>query len=242
MSSYLAIATVTATLSDIVQRAAQAAIPGAVVTNKRPERLGSEMQDSAAVNLYLYQAIQSPGWVNFDLPSRTANGQLIRWPPVRNAAGEIVQPPDVLPVHVALDLYYLLTFHGSDLNLEPQRLLGSTVIALHERPILLPPDIEAAIASKVFLAGSDLADQVERVKLDQLNLSLEELSKLWSIFLQIPYVLSLVYRASVVLIESSLPAAPTGIVQKVLVSPVSSQQPDTPMVDLQVEYPDHGPA
>jgi hypothetical protein len=242
MSSYLAIATVTATLSDMLQKAAQAAISGAVVTNKRPEKLGSEIQDASAINLYLYQVVQSPGWVNFDLPSRTSNGQLVRWPPVRNAAGAVVQPPDVLPVHVALDLYYLLTFHGSEISLEPQRLLGSAVIALHEHPILLPADIEAAIAGRAFLAGSDLAQQVERVKLDQLNLSMEELSKLWSIFLQIPYVLSVVYRASVVLIESSLSAAPAGIVEKVLVSPVSSQQPDTTMVDLQVEYPNHGPS
>src|ERR1051326_6180396 len=173
MSSYLAIATVTATLSDMLQRAAQAAISGAVVTNKRPERLGSEIQDAAAINVYLYQAAQRPGWVNFDLPSRTASGQLVRWPPVRNAAGEVVKPPDVLPVHVALDLYYLLTFHGSEITLEPQRLLGSAVIALHERPILLPADIEAAVAGKAFLTGSDLAQQVERVKLSQLNLSIE---------------------------------------------------------------------
>lgn len=240
MSSYLAIATVTATLSDILQRAALSAVPGAVVTTKRPEKINSDGMDAAAINLYLYQVIPSSGWVNFDLPTRSANGQLLRYPPVRNALGQIIQPPDVLPVHVALDLYYLLTFHGAELSLEPQRLLGSTVITLHEQPILLPRDIQPAVANRAFLSGSDLDTQLDRVKLTQLNLSVEELSKLWSIFFQIPYTLSIVYRASVVLIESQLPAETPGIVTKVLVSPVSSELPDTNMVDLHVEYPDNG--
>ncbi len=196
--------------------------------------------DAAAINLYLYQVTPSTGWVNYDLPTRSANGQLVRYPPVRNALGQIIALPDVLPIHVALDLYYLLTFHGAELSLEPQRLLGSTVIALHEQPVLLPRDIQPSVANRAFLTGSDLDTQLDRVKLVQLNLSLEELSKLWSVFFQIPYTLSVAYRASVVLIESQLPTEAPGIVTKVLVSPVSTELPDTNMVDLHVEYPDNG--
>jgi len=43
---------------------------------------------------------------------------------------------------------------------------------------------------------------VELVKFCPIGLDLEELSKLWSIFFQTPYVLSTAYQASVVLIES----------------------------------------
>jgi hypothetical protein len=52
-----------------------------------------------------------------------------------------------------------------------------------------------------FLITTDLAQEVELVKFTPLPLNLEELSKLWSVFFQTPYTLSLAYQASVVLIE-----------------------------------------
>ena len=61
------------------------------------------------------------------------------------------------------------------------------------------------------LDGSNLADAVERVKFTQSPLSLEELSKLWSVFFQAPYALSVAYQATVVLIdgeENPSPALP----------------------------------
>ena len=51
-------------------------------------------------------------------------------------------------------------------------------------------------------AGSNLADQVDVVRSRRSDYSLEELSKLWSIFFQSPYVLSVAYQASAVLIET----------------------------------------
>ena len=53
-----------------------------------------------------------------------------------------------------------------------------------------------------FLANSNLADAVELVKFTPLPLSLEELSKLWSVYFQTPYSLSVAYQGTVVLIES----------------------------------------
>jgi hypothetical protein len=103
---------------------------------------------------------------------------------------------------VALDLHYLVSFYGSELELEPQRLLGSVVRTLHVQPILTPSMILETIPSFPFLAGSNLADEVELVKFTPLPLSLEELSKLWSVFFQIPYTLSVAYQGTVVLIES----------------------------------------
>jgi len=52
------------------------------------------------------------------------------------------------------------------------------------------------------LGFADLADQVELVRFTPINFSLEELSKLWSVFLKTDYVLSVAYMASVVLIET----------------------------------------
>jgi len=62
--------------------------------------------------------------------------------------------------------------------------------------------IEDAIASETFLAESNLVDAVEQIKFTPLALSLEELSKLWSVFFQAPYALSVTYQGTVVLIES----------------------------------------
>lgn len=186
MSNYLAIATVTMALRDILQNAAQAAIPGANVTVRRPENVGNDGQDKAGINLFLYQVTPNPAWTNTDLPTRNFNGQLVQRP------------------QVALDLYYLLSFHGSELEMEPQRLLGSTTIALHTQPILTPEVIRSTVANTSYLAMSNLAEQGELVKFAPLNLSLEELSKLWSVFFQVPYTLSMIYRASVVLIEAEV--------------------------------------
>jgi hypothetical protein len=64
--------------------------------------------------------------------------------------------------------------------------------------------IALALGDFVFLTtpeASDLADAVELVKLSPLPLSLEDLSKLWSVFFQVPYNLSVAYVATVVVLE-----------------------------------------
>jgi hypothetical protein len=50
---------------------------------------------------------------------------------------------------------------------------------------------------------------VVQVRFTPLGLSLEELSKVWSVFFQTPYSLSVVYRASVVLVEADIPIRPS---------------------------------
>ncbi|MGD2116141.1 MAG: Pvc16 family protein, partial [Acidobacteriota bacterium] len=86
---------------------------------------------------------------------------------------------------------------------EPERLLGSVVRRLHEWPVLGRGQIETTIADPAFafLAASDLAEDSEQVKFAPSALSLEELSKLWSVFFQMPYVLSAAYQGTVVLID-----------------------------------------
>jgi len=53
-----------------------------------------------------------------------------------------------------------------------------------------------------FLSLSNLAEDIETVKFTPTSLSLEELSKLWAVFFQTQYALSVTYQGTVVLIET----------------------------------------
>ncbi|HEB77906.1 MAG TPA: DUF4255 domain-containing protein [Methylothermaceae bacterium] len=183
MSNYLAIATVTAALRNLLQSAVQAELPGAGVTTLRPDKSGEE-EANPTLNLYLYQVTPNSAWRNEDLPTR-------------DSANRLVQKP-----RAALDLHYLLSFYGKEGELIPQRLLGIVVRTLHARPVLRRKAIEAVVRGTSYLANSDLAREVETIKFTPLPLNLEELSKLWSVFFQTPYVLSVAYQAGVVFIES----------------------------------------
>jgi hypothetical protein len=192
VSNFLAIATATATLSRALQGPVGTEIPGATVTTARPQR---QPPPNPGVNVYLYQVTPNAAWRNSDLPTRASDGRLVEQP------------------RAALDLHYVLSFYGDEAELEPQRLLGSVVRTLHARPVLTREMVSDTVGDVAFafLAGSNLAEEVEQVKLTPGALSLEELTKLWSVFVQVPYALSVVYQASVVLIEpevtphSSLP-------------------------------------
>ena len=186
MSNYLAIATATATLRDVLQEAAVQAVAGADVTIKRPEKAMADGTDKAGINIFLYQVATNAALNNSNEPIRNAGGQFLRRP------------------QIALDLYYLLSFLGADGGLEPQRLLGSTMIALRTQPVLSRDAILEATQNYSYLAQSDLFDQIESVRFTPFDLSLEQLSKLWSVFFQVPYVLSVAYVASVVLIEAEV--------------------------------------
>ena len=185
MSNFLAIATVTANLQQTLQTAVGNVISGATVKTHRPEASGNGVPDPH-VNLFLYQVTPNAAWRNADLPSRSPGGKLVDRP------------------QIALDLHYLLSFYGDESKFEPQRLLGSVAQAFHTHPVLTRQTIRKTVLnpSFKFLENSDLADEVELVKFTPLALSLEDLSKLWSVFFQTPYALSIAYQGSVVLIES----------------------------------------
>lgn len=207
MSNHLAVATVTATLRNLLQEAVSTDVTGANVTNVHPH--DNANLPALGANLYLYQAVPNAALRNRDLPTRTA-------------AGQTVQRPTV-----ALDLHYLLSFYGTESQLEPQRVLGSAARALHARPLLTQDMIQATLdAARLedpnhYLLASDLADDVERVKLQPMPLDLEALSKLWSVLLQTPYTLSMAYLASAVLIEAEeTPRRPLPVRERVIgVSP-----------------------
>ncbi|MDY6941349.1 MAG: DUF4255 domain-containing protein [Cyanobacteriota bacterium] len=189
MSNYLAIATVTAAIQRILQNAIAIDIPGAVVTTMRPDGQSGGGMPQAGINLYLYQITPNPAWRNMDLRTRRPKGDLIK------------------QKLLGWDLYYILTFYGNERELEPQRLLGSAVRTFVDRPTLTPEILRDATnsASYPFLADSDLIDQSVMVKLIPSAITTEDLSRIWSVFFQIPYTLSLAYQATAVLIEGEKP-------------------------------------
>jgi hypothetical protein len=185
MSNHLAIATVTVTLQKILQASVQVDVDGARVTTIRPSNLGTGTPESG-VNIYLYNVAINPVWRN--------SADVVN----RNRKGDIGKKS-----RTALDLHYLLSFYGNEVELEPQRLLGSVVRTFTDRKTLTKDMIRDAIAYSNFtyLLDSDLAEQAEDIFLIPLELPLEDLTKIWSVFLQTPYALSMAYKATVVVIE-----------------------------------------
>jgi len=188
MSDTRAIAAVTVTLQHHLQQALLGSGAGVSVT--RPGA-GGNAPPPPSVNLFLYQVSPNAAWRNDDLPTRRPDGRLVHRP------------------QAALDLHYLLSFYGDDKVFEPQRLLGRVTRTLHASPILSRAMVADALAdaatdpdlSATDLPDSDLADAVETVRVTPTALTLEELSRLWSIFFQTPYALSVAYQASAVLVE-----------------------------------------
>ena len=211
MSNYLAIATVTATLNRILDAVVGHDVHGAHARNVRPETLSNDTSFTG-VNIYLYQVMPNAAFRNADLPTRRPDGTVMQRP------------------QAALDLHYLFSFYGDETKLEPQLVLGSVVRTLHSRAILSHQEIQDTISQTTFptTASSNLDKSIELVRFTPLSMSLEELSKLWSVFLQTPYTLSVAYQGSVVLIESEdTPVqAPPVLQRKLYVLPFNQ-----PMID-----------
>ncbi len=217
MSNYLAVATVTAALQRVLQSVIGADVPGAKAATVRPDASGHGVPQ-VGVNIFLYEVAPNAVLRNVDLPTRSGNGQAVQRPAA------------------ALDLHYLLSFYGDDSVLEPQRVLGSVVRHLHSRPLLTQQMIRDTVTDPAYsyLATSNLADAIEPVRFSPLSLSLEDLSKLWSIFFQTPYVLSTAYRASLVFIEEELtPVTPLPVRERQLLV-VPFQQPFIENLDPQL--------
>jgi hypothetical protein len=193
MSDHLAIATVTTAFGELISAPIKAAVTGAKVVHGRPDQVDST---KPGVGVHLYEIVRHAQFSGMDLPTRRSDGTVLQRP--------------VLP----LSLRYLLSFYGSETLSEPQRLLGVVLAILHEQPVLTPEHIDAVITSLRTgdpthpLVESDLAAQAELVRLTPVFLSLDEMSKLWSIFYQTTYSLSIVYEASVVLIDGRISPQP----------------------------------
>lgn len=186
MSNFPAIAGVTATLQRILQEAVQEDIYGARVRTDRPNKL-NEGPPETCVNIYLYHAVLNKAHRNTDTTVRRPKGELTK------------------RTQVALDLHYLLSFYGNDTELEPQRLMCSVVRTLQEQFQITRDMIQDTILTDPnlnFLGETNLPEQIEPIFISQTDISLENLSKLWSVFFQTPYTFSMTYKASVIFVES----------------------------------------
>lgn len=186
MSNFLAIATVTEAVRQMLERAIKSdfteALNEATATAMRPNS-GAAGLPKLGVNLYLYQVSHNAAFRNADLPTRRGDGTARQTP------------------RAALDLHYLFSFYGEESKLEPQQVMGSVIRTLHASPILLQKQITHIIETSDHLKKSDLDSEIERIKLTPLPLTIEELSKIWSVFFQNSFTLSIAYAASVVFIE-----------------------------------------
>ncbi|MBD0372204.1 MAG: DUF4255 domain-containing protein [Pyrinomonadaceae bacterium] len=184
MSKSQAIAAVTAVLAHIIGKSTN----GASVELGRPTSPQGAM--ARKVNIYLYQVTPNAAWRNEDLVTRDSDGTLRKRP------------------QIALDLHYLLSFYGDEANFEPQLMMGAVMRDLNARALLtqsLVKDIKVNAGKQIFkdvITNSKLDESVHSIKLSLASLSLDEMSKVWSVFFQTPYALSVAYHATVVLIET----------------------------------------
>jgi hypothetical protein len=179
-SSFLAPATVTAALASLLEAAIgrneSGAVPDARVTALAPNS-DKFRADRPGVNIFLYRVTPGPTLRNNALPVRRPDG--------------VLAPPSGVP----LTLHYRFTFCGNEEQLEPQRLMGLCVRELSSNPRLSRRQVEETIRlpQYAFLRSSDLGDTGDIVRLMMASPSLEDLSRIWSIFLPAEYRLSVVY-------------------------------------------------
>ena len=211
MSNSLAIASVTAALRSILSEIAGANPPAITAMPPNKARSGSGNQ----LNLFLYHVSVNPAWRNMDLPN-------IR-------PGESGHPP------LAIDLFYMLTSFGmNDDDGEAHRLLGEAMRIFHDHPVLSRQLLQTAFP------GADLHEQVERIRITHEPISVDDLFRVWATF-QTEYRISVVYKVTVLLIESE---RPTVVPLPVLTRSIETQaslDPPLPFI-REVVYPANAPS
>ncbi|GAX45684.1 hypothetical protein NIES4075_67050 [Tolypothrix sp. NIES-4075] len=194
MSNALAIGAVTAVIKSLLDNrlndpSVSSSLGSTVaVTVLAPDLVvpsNGELQEDK-LNLYLYQVTPNIGWRNVGMPTRDDQGDRVSNPPL------------------AIDLHYLLTAYSKE-PFHTEMLLGYGMQLLHEIAVLTRNAIRSALLSlpvtSQVLATAGLADQIEQIKICPQSMNPEEMSRLWAAF-QSHYRPTVVYQASVVLIES----------------------------------------
>jgi hypothetical protein len=221
MSSPLAIGAVSAVLRNLLDNGlieAGAAMGTTVnISAVAPDTIDLDnAEEPPRLNLFLHQVTPNSGWRNAALPSRDSiTGERLTNAPL------------------ALDLHYLLTAYGRA-DFQAEILLGYAMHLLHERPVLdraairraldpSPLDVSMLPPAYQALAASDLADQVELIKITPAAMGHDEMSKLWSA-IQSHYRPTSAYQVSVVLIQGTQPGrSPLPVLSRGLVDPVSKR-------------------
>ncbi|MEH0422085.1 DUF4255 domain-containing protein [Streptomyces sp. B21-083] len=180
MSNALAIAHVTQALAVLIENNLGPEFDAAVTVETR--KPPTEPSGEPTIHVFLYQVTPNTSQRNNDLPTRAADGTLVKRPAA------------------ALDLHFLISAYGEENELVGQRLIGMVVRTLHEIPIL-PKDVIEQAGEKPYLAGSDLLESAQRVRFTPTVMDVDETSKLWGMLYQTPYSLSVVYQAALVLVD-----------------------------------------
>ncbi|MEB3290941.1 MAG: DUF4255 domain-containing protein [Leptolyngbya sp.] len=189
MSNHLAIATVTAVLQRTLQASVQRHVESVRISTIAPHRIGQGTPETG-INLFLYHVSRNNALKNPDALTQRARNKRTPW---RQAA---------------LELHYMLSFYGNEAELEPQRLMGSVVRTFNDRTTLSTQLIQDTLSDSTFsyLDQSDLSQQVQELQITPEDLSLDDLSKVWSVFFQTPYALSMAYKVMAVVIDGEDPA------------------------------------
>lgn len=136
-----------------------------------------ESAAAGRVNLFLYKIKESPYQRNMD------------WRVSESDPGRISPPP------LTLNLYYLMTAYAlnddQNGNINAHAILGEAMRVLHQNPV---------IPASQLVAG--LLNASEQIKIIQVQLDMDELSKIWSTFSE-PFRLSVLYEVSVVQLDQS---------------------------------------
>ena len=200
MSNALALSAVTATIQywlNSVLNDSDSPLGGVHVVARAPDLAeasgGANDNSDLIVNLFLHQVTYNSAWRNIGLPSMSGDG-----------VTRITNQP------LALDLHYLLTAYGGK-DTEAEALLGTSVLMLHENPVLTRAQITHALANvpdtnpfHMILKGSGLEDQIEMIKITPATLGREELAWLWTA-LKADYRPTFPFQVSVVLIQPQRP-------------------------------------
>ncbi len=179
MSNPTAITAVTATLRNLLTAGAlQDPELNDTTFSTVPPDQARDGNTNNQLNIFLYRTTINTAFSNMSIPGQVK-------------PGETGVPP------LSLVLHYLITAYGRDNNdLFGHRLMGRSMSLLHDHPLLGRDEIQSA------LTDTDLQNQIERIRITLDDMSLDDMSKLWTSF-QTQYRLSASYQASVVLIESS---------------------------------------
>ena len=179
MSNPTAIAAVTATLRNLLTAGAlqDTELTDTTVSTEPPD-LAREGNSNNQVNIFLYRTTINTAFSNAPMPGQ-------------------VKPGETGISPLSLVMHYLITAYGRDNNdVFGHRLMGRSMSLLHDHPLLGRNEVQAA------LTDTDLQNQIESIRITLDDMTLDDMSKLWTSF-QTQYRLSASYQVSVVLIESA---------------------------------------
>lgn len=149
-------------------------------------------RDTAGVYVQLFRVERNASLVNADVPTRRAHD------------GSLMHRP-----RLALELDYLFTFVGEPETFDAERLAALVMTDFHERPILSRERLQRfrdELEGDSVVRSSDLMDQIEKVRITHIPMTLEEMSRLWGLLNQSFYAPSVAYRVSAILLDSDASA------------------------------------